>query len=93
MPLKYSHFHYLPVSKYQFSVGGWDVRLNITSYQTFLTPFFVDALVVSSKSSGEEETSGLQVAIICLLIGFLLLLIIIAFVCFKRRQTKRARKS
>ena len=93
MPLKYSHFHYLPVLKYQFCVGGRDVRLDFTSYQTFLTPFFVDALVVSSKSSGEEESSGLLVAIICLLIGFLLLLIIIAFVCFKRRQTRRARKS
>ena len=31
MPLKYSHLHYLPVLKYQFGVGGRDVRLNITS--------------------------------------------------------------
>ena len=31
MPLKYSHLHYLPVLKYQFGVGGRDVRLNIIS--------------------------------------------------------------
>jgi len=55
--------------------------------------FFLDAFAVPSKLSGEEQSSGLQVAIICILIGFLLLLVIIAFACFKRRQSSRSRKS
>lgn len=53
----------------------------------------VDAFAVSSKLSGKEQSSGLQVAIICLLIGFLLLLVIIAFVCIKQRRSSRSRQS
>lgn len=61
-------------------------------FPIFFTSFSSDAFAVTSEQSGGTQSSGLKVAIICLLLGSILLLVIIGFVCFKRRQSRRSRK-
>lgn len=51
----------------------------------------IDKFAVTSGQL--SQSSGLKVAVVCVVLGFFILLIIIAFVCFKRRQTQRSRQS
>ncbi|KAK2566723.1 Hemicentin-1 [Acropora cervicornis] len=53
----------------------------------------VDALAESSKLTSEEQQSGFLVAVINTVIGIFLLFVLIAFACFRQRQSNPSRQS
>ena len=54
--------------------------------------FRLDALAESSKLTSEEQKSGFLIAVISTVIGIFLLFVLIAFACFRQRQSNPSRK-
>lgn len=61
--------------------------------ETLVVKTDTNAFAESSKMGSEEESSGLLVAVICAVIGVLLLLGLFVFVCAKQRQSSPSRQS